>query len=128
MNRCKSPVAVEVHKELSSADREMAIAILRRRLLTAVLRKIVDALQERGKRNRKSVEWIVAETERSGSAGGRLRPRLPDNELPGFLLDLTGPDLLWLWLANTPLKATGPSRSPMGTEPCWILHSGSSSR
>jgi superfamily II DNA or RNA helicase len=87
-------VAGEIHNELSSADREMAITILRRRLSTAVLRKIVDVVQNRGRRNRKSVEWIVAETDRADGAGGRLRPRLPDNELPGFLVDLTGPDLL----------------------------------
>jgi superfamily II DNA or RNA helicase len=84
----------ELNNELSSADRQMAIGILRGRLSTAVLRKIVDTVQERGRRNRKSVEWVVAETERFDGARGRLRPRLPDAELPGFLVDLMGPDLL----------------------------------
>lgn len=80
--------------ELSSSDRDIAAGILRRRLSAATLRRIVDAVQERGRRNRKSVEWIVAETERQDSASGRLRPRLPENELASFLVDLTGPDLL----------------------------------
>jgi superfamily II DNA or RNA helicase len=85
---------VELSNELSSADGEMAVSILRRRLSTAVLRRVVDSVQERGRRKRKSVEWIVAETERPDGAGGRLRPRLLDTELARFLVDLTGPELL----------------------------------
>jgi superfamily II DNA or RNA helicase len=88
-------VPVGVKNTISSADREMAIGILRRRLSMATIRKIVDVVQDRGRRKRKSVEWIVADTERAdGAGGGRLRPRLPDDDLPGFLVDLTGPDLL----------------------------------
>src|ERR1041384_1873084 len=85
---------VELSNELSSADGEMAVSILRRRLSTAVLRRWADCVQERGRRKRKSVEWIVAETERPDGAGGRLRPRLLDTELARFLVDLTGPELL----------------------------------
>lgn len=87
-------MSAEVYCELSSDDRDVAIGILRRRLSPVLLRKIVDIIQDRGRRNRKSVEWIVAETERPDSAGGRLRPRLPDDQLPSFLVDLTGPELL----------------------------------
>jgi superfamily II DNA or RNA helicase len=72
----------------------MAIAILSRRLTPNVLRRVLDIVQERGRRRRKSVEWIVAETERTDGARGRLSPRLPDDDLPALLVDLTGLDLL----------------------------------
>ena len=47
--------------------------------------------QSSRRRNRKSVEWIIAEAE---SRDGRLRSRLPDHELAAFLVDLRGSDLL----------------------------------
>src|SRR5690606_39312267 len=40
---------------------------------------------------RRSSDLIVAETEHTG---GRLRSRLPDQDLAAFLIDLKGPDLL----------------------------------
>jgi DNA repair protein RadD len=45
----------------------------------------------RSARSRKSVEWIVAETE---SQSGRLRSRLPESELADFLVDRSGFGLL----------------------------------
>jgi hypothetical protein len=76
--------------EITTADRDTAIAILRARLQPKELRYVLDAVQGRGRR-RKSVEWIVAETEHSG---GRLKSRLPDDDLAAFLVDLGGLDLL----------------------------------
>lgn len=81
---------------VSAADRDLAISILSRRLQGTALRKIVDAVQDRGKRGRKSVEWIVVEVERQDDTRvpGRLRTKLPDDELAELLVDLCGPDLL----------------------------------
>src|SRR5690242_6981779 len=75
--------------ELSSADRDAAIAVLTRRLAPAALRAVIrqDETGHRGK----GVEWIIAETQ---SRDGRLRSRLPDADLAPFLVDLKGADLL----------------------------------
>jgi DNA repair protein RadD len=78
--------------ELSEVDRAAAVAVLQRRLTPSALRKVVAAAQARGRRNRKSVEWIIVETETRQP--GRLRSRLPDAELAPFLVDLFGADLL----------------------------------
>lgn len=78
--------------ELSEVDRAAAIAVLQRRLTAAALRKVVAAAQASGRRNRKSVEWIIVETE--SRQVGRLRSRLPDPDLAPFLVDLFGADLL----------------------------------
>jgi DNA repair protein RadD len=77
--------------ELSPADRAAAIAVLERRLSKRALRAVVREQQSAGRRNRKSVEWIIAEAE---NRDGRLRSRLPDSELAPFLVDLRGGDLL----------------------------------
>lgn len=78
--------------ELSEVDRAAAIAVLERRLTATALRKVVAAAQASGRRNRKSVEWIIVETE--SRQAGRLRSRLPDPDLAPFLVDLFGADLL----------------------------------
>ena len=78
--------------ELSEVDRAAAIAVLQRRLTATALRKVVGAAQASGRRNRKSVEWIIVETE--SQQAGRLRSRLPDPDLAPFLVDLFGADLL----------------------------------
>lgn len=75
--------------ELSSADRDAAIAVLSRCLAPTALRSVLR--QESTGRRRKGVEWIIAEME---SGGGRLSSRLPDAELAPFLVDLKGADLL----------------------------------
>lgn len=94
-----SPVVVPEHPvaadgardaELDAADRHAVIRLLQTRLNPRDLRHVLDSIQGQGRR-RKSVEWIVAETERSG---GRLRSRLPDEDIPAFLVDLAGPELL----------------------------------
>lgn len=77
---------------LDAAGRDAAVRILGRRLTSRDLRAVLDA-EIGSTRRRKSVEWIVAETEH---AGGRLRSRLPDDHLATFLVDLMGPDLLAL--------------------------------
>src|SRR6266566_9353474 len=75
--------------ELSPADRDAAIAVLRRCLTPAALRSVIR--QESTGRRRKGVEWIIAEVE---SRNGRLSSRLPDAALAPFLVDLKGADLL----------------------------------
>lgn len=75
---------------LDATSREIATRTLEHRLTARDLRAVLDAEAGRGRR-RKSVEWIVAETEH---AGGRLRSRLPERDLAAFLVDLKGPDLL----------------------------------
>jgi superfamily II DNA or RNA helicase len=82
---------MEGPSEVSVADRDAAIAILRRRLQPREMRAILDEARGSGRRGRKSVEWIVAETELDGP---RLQSRLPDADLAGFLADLRGPELL----------------------------------
>ncbi len=78
--------------ELSVQDREQALVNLKRRLRKQDIRAVMDSLSVFGKkRKRRSVEWIVADTE---SSGGRLRSRLTDDELYGFLIDLLSYDLL----------------------------------
>lgn len=78
--------------ELSEADREAAVTILQRRLTDVDLRAVVKEVQGARRRQRhKSVEWLVAETEQSGS---RLRSRLHHAELAEFLVDMAGTDLL----------------------------------
>lgn len=81
--------------EFTSADRRAAISLLERRLSARHRRKVLDAMQGRGnrrsRRQRKGVEWLVAETERSGQ---RLRSRLPDDQLAEFIVDLAAVDLL----------------------------------
>lgn len=75
--------------ELSPADRDAAIAVLKRRLTPAALRSVIR--EEGAGRRRKGVEWIIAEAE---NRDGRLRSRLPEAELAPFLVDLKGADLL----------------------------------
>ncbi|MBI2570484.1 MAG: DEAD/DEAH box helicase [Candidatus Schekmanbacteria bacterium] len=77
---------------LDTASRDAAVRILMQRLTSRDVRAVFDA--EMGStRRKKSVEWIVAETEH---AGGRLRSRLSDDDLATLLVDLMGPDLLSL--------------------------------
>jgi superfamily II DNA or RNA helicase len=83
---------MEAFGQLSDEARHQAIQILRRRLSAKDLRAALDDLEGgRRRRSRKSVEWIVAETE-----GGteRLRSRLADDQLAGFLVDRSGLGLL----------------------------------
>lgn len=75
---------------LTQEDRDAAVSVLRARLPGSVLRAIATSLQPTS-RNRKSVEWLVAETENYGDA--RVRSRLPDSELADLLIDLKGLDL-----------------------------------
>ncbi len=82
---------MSVHADLTAIDRDAAIILLGRRLSPTDLRDVLHAVQVRRGR-RKSVEWIVAETEHPG--GGRLPSRLPDGDLARFLVDLAGPELL----------------------------------
>jgi hypothetical protein len=78
--------------ELSAPDRAATIAVLERRLAPRGLRAVIDEERSGGRQqNRKSVEWIIAETE---SRDRRLRSRLPDVQLVPFLVDLRGGDLL----------------------------------
>ncbi len=76
---------------LSVADRQTVIARLSA-LPATDLRAILRSMQGTQSRNRKSVEWIVAETESTG--GGRLQSRLPDDQLAAFLVDTAGIELL----------------------------------
>ncbi len=78
--------------ELTTLDRDTAVANLTRRLSASDFRAILDAIRGRGRR-RKTVEWIVAELEHRGSRG-RLPSKLPGAQLPPFLVDLLGPELL----------------------------------
>jgi DNA repair protein RadD len=75
--------------ELSSADRDAAVVVLRRCLTPAALRSVIR--QESTGRRGKGVEWIIAEVE---SRDGRLSSRLPEADLAPFLVDLKGADLL----------------------------------
>lgn len=84
------------YSALEPVDREAAIAILGRRLDGADLRAVLDDTQGRSRRRRrrerkKSIESIVIETEHEGR---RARSRLPPEDLPAFLVDLAGSDLL----------------------------------
>lgn len=78
---------------VTSEDHTLAVSILQRRLEPTAIRRVLNALQATG-RNRKSVEWMVVEAERSETAGGRLHTKLPEIDLAPLLVDLTGPDLL----------------------------------
>jgi superfamily II DNA or RNA helicase len=79
---------------LSPIDRESAVTVLQRRLPAADIRTFLKALQKQRSR-RRSVEWIVTETEHAGERRlGRLQTRLPDGELHVFLVDFAGLDLL----------------------------------
>lgn len=76
--------------ELSDQDRYRAVQILTTYLDGKDLRAVVE--ESVGRRQRgKSVEWIVAEAEHSK---GRLSSRLSDADLPQFLVDLRGVELL----------------------------------
>ncbi len=66
---------------LTQADREEAIHVLKQNLTVAQMRTVVD----------RDVESLVVRTE---NAGGLYRSRIADNDLPGFLIDLKGTDLL----------------------------------
>ena len=83
---------MEAFGQLSDEARWQAIHVLRRRLGPADLRAALDELEgTRARRSRKSVEWMVAETE---GRSRRLRSRLPDEELADFLVDRCGLGLL----------------------------------
>jgi DNA repair protein RadD len=83
---------MEAFGQLNDEARSQAIQVLRRRLCSADLRAALDQLEgTRGRRSRKSVEWMVAETE---GQSRRLRSRLPDEELADFLVDRSGLGLL----------------------------------
>jgi len=82
---------MEVYGQLSAEDRSQAIQVLKRRLHMTDLRTVVDDHEGTGRRVRKSVEWIVVQTEQTS---GRRRSKLPDEELAPFLVDLCGLDLL----------------------------------
>jgi superfamily II DNA or RNA helicase len=75
---------------LDATSRDAGVRIIQQRLQARDLRAVLDAEAGSGRR-RKSVEWIVAETEHGD---GRLWSRLPDEDLAVFLVDLKGPDLL----------------------------------
>lgn len=85
---------MEAFGELTDEARSLAVQILQRRLSASDLRAALDDLEGGGsrRRRRKSVEWLVAETESPLSA--RLRSRLPDDELAPFLVDRSGIGLL----------------------------------
>ncbi len=76
---------------LSDVDRQRVIERLSALPVTD-LRAILRSMQGAQSRNRKSVEWIVAETEWVG--GGRLHSRLPDDQLAAFIVDTEGIGLL----------------------------------
>jgi superfamily II DNA or RNA helicase len=79
---------------LSPTDRESAVTVLQRRLAPENLRAFLKALQKQRSR-RRSVEWIVTDAERSAERRpGRLQTRLPDQEMPAFIVDFAGLDLL----------------------------------
>jgi superfamily II DNA or RNA helicase len=77
-------------RELGPSEREGAIELLRKRLSPRALRRVVA--DEFGRRpRRKTIEWLVAETEATKE---RLQSKLPDGELSAFLVDVQGVDLL----------------------------------
>ncbi len=79
-----------ISRQLGSGERESAIDLLRNRLSSRALRRIV--VDEFGKRpRRKTIEWLVAETEANRE---RLQSKLPDADLAAFLVDVKGVDLL----------------------------------
>lgn len=83
---------MEAYGQLSEEARAQAIKVLSRRLHNADLRVVMEDVEGGpSRRKRKSVEWIVAQTERKST---RLRSRLPDEELAPFLVDRCGLDLL----------------------------------
>lgn len=83
---------MEAFGQLSEQDRSQAIQVLRRRLVPRDLRAVIEDLESGGRsRSRKSVEWIIAEVE---NGSGRLRSKLPEDELAEFLVDRSGFGLL----------------------------------
>jgi DNA repair protein RadD len=85
---------MEAFGQLSPEARSQAIEVLRRRLEPTDLRAALNELEGTGRRrsrSRKSVEWIVAETE---GRSRLLRSRLPEDELAAFLVDRSGLGLL----------------------------------
>ena len=83
---------MEAFGQLSEEARSHAIQVLSRRLHKSDLRMVINDLEgSAGHRRRKSVEWIVAQTEKKSP---RLRSRLSDEELAPFLVDRCGLDLL----------------------------------
>lgn len=76
----------------SLTDADRAVAIDRLRAIPATeLRAVLKKLQGTGRRGKKTIEWIVAETEGSGH---RLNSRVPEERLPEFMVDVAGVDLL----------------------------------
>jgi superfamily II DNA or RNA helicase len=70
------------------------MTVLQRRLSPADIRTFLKALQKQHSR-RRSVEWIVVDAEHAGDRRpGRLQTRLPDEDLPAFLVDFAGLELL----------------------------------
>ena len=100
---------------LNPTDRDGAVAVLRRRLTPDDIRRALKTIQ--GVRSRRrSVEWIVTEAERTGQRRtGRLQTRLPDDDLPAFLVDLLGTDLLASQdlRERLALRATAPEREEL---------------
>lgn len=83
---------MEAFGQLSEQDRSQAIQVLRRRLAPRDLRAVIEDLESGGRsRSRKSVEWIIAAVE---NGSGRLRSKLPEDELAEFLVDRSGFGLL----------------------------------
>lgn len=83
---------MEAFGQLSEQDRSQAIQVLRRRLAPRDLRTVIENLESGGRsRSRKSVEWIIAAVE---NGSGRLRSKLPEDELAEFLVDRSGFGLL----------------------------------
>jgi DNA repair protein RadD len=79
---------MEAFGQLPDEARSRAAQVLKRRLNDADLRAVVNSLEgNRSRRSRKSVEWIVAETE---ARSRTLVSRLPREELAGFLVDRCG--------------------------------------
>lgn len=66
---------------LTQADREEAIYVLKQRMTPAQMRGVVG----------RDIERLVARTEHVGRL---YHPRIPDDDLAGFLIDLSGTDLL----------------------------------
>lgn len=83
---------MEAFGQLSEEARSYAVQVLSRRLHRADLRAVVNDLEGGPtRRRRKSVEWIVAQTE---NRSPRLRSRLPDDSLAQFLVDRCTLELL----------------------------------
>ncbi|MET8218813.1 DEAD/DEAH box helicase [Streptomyces hirsutus] len=83
---------MEAFGQLSEHDRSQAIQVLRRRLAPRDLRAVIENLESGGRsRSRKSVEWIIAAVE---NESGRLRSKLPEDDLFEFLVDRSGFGLL----------------------------------